>query len=441
MTSREAFGAVAVDCAGGADAVGAEEGGQARDGRREAVGRKGGGTEKRELRAAGLVRMRGEGEAADGRAGRAGLELQAHERQESLDLARRRGERDRARVAAVRVELQRGLELHAGEALGFQALDETLQGRVAEKEEGLERDERPFEVHAFEKVGGGRRGSNGRGSIPRAAAWNSRPSSPRRLATSPSGRRANSPIERMPQRSSISAISIAGARRERGSGARKRCSSPAGTTVGESGRPAATRAASLEAAMPTFSGKEAFSAAAMMSRPRAWRGEFWILDWGGADPCGGSSGTAGVSAGKRVLGISSPSPVPLPGERGKADDLSGLTSTSTSFQIQVDEAFAGVFDSRRKRIGDFEEGFLRGALAFAVAGPGEELGEEGAGLGERHAVLEAFFARLARGGDDPGGVAVAFEDGDGFAFQVRLAAQARGEREEGDVEAGEHLEN
>ena len=34
----EAFGAVAVDSAGGADAVGAEEGGEARDGRREAVG-------------------------------------------------------------------------------------------------------------------------------------------------------------------------------------------------------------------------------------------------------------------------------------------------------------------------------------------------------------------------------------------------------------------
>jgi hypothetical protein len=110
-----------------------------------------------------------------------------------------------------------------------------------------------------------------------------------------------------------------------------------------------------------------------------------------------------------------------------------------AFEVQVDEAFSGVFDSWRKGVGDFEEGFLGGALAFAVAGSGEEFGEEGAGLRERHAGLEAFFARLARRGDDPGGVAVAFEDGDGFAFQVRLAAQARGEGEEGDVEAGEHL--
>src|ERR1700693_5907830 len=99
--------------------------------------------------------MRGEGEAGDGGAGRAGLELQAHERQESLDLARRRGERDRARVAAVRVELQCGFELHAGEPLRFQALNETLQGRVAEKEKGLERDERPFEFHALREVGRG----------------------------------------------------------------------------------------------------------------------------------------------------------------------------------------------------------------------------------------------------------------------------------------------
>src|SRR6202162_4002320 len=96
--------------------------------------------------------MRGEGEAGDGGAGRAGLELQSHERQEGPDLARGRGERDRARVAAVRVELQGGFELHAGEPLRFQALDETLQGRVAEKEKGLERDERPFEVYALREV-------------------------------------------------------------------------------------------------------------------------------------------------------------------------------------------------------------------------------------------------------------------------------------------------
>jgi hypothetical protein len=43
--------------------------------------------------------------------------------------------------------------------------------------------------------------------------------------------------------------------------------------VGESGSPAATRAASLEAAMPTFSGKEAFSAAEMMVLARACAGD------------------------------------------------------------------------------------------------------------------------------------------------------------------------
>src|SRR6202162_6604091 len=87
-----------------------------------------------------------------------------------------------------------------------------------------------------------------------------------------------------------------------------------------------------------------------------------------------------------------------------------------SFQVQIDEAFTGVFDSRGEGVGDLQEGFLRGALAFEGAGAGEEFGEEGAGLGESHSGLEAFFPRLARGGDDPGGVAVAFEDGDGFAF-------------------------
>jgi len=47
-------------------------------------------------------------------------------------------------------------------------------------------------------------------------------------------------------------------------------------------------------------------------------------------------------------------------------------------------------------------------------------------LRERHSGLDPLLPRLARGGDDSGGVSVAFEDGDGFAFQVRLAAQARG---------------
>ena len=129
-------------------------------------------------------------------------------------------------------------------------------------------------------------------------------------------------------------------------------------------------------------------------------------------------------------------------ERGKAVDCRLSTvdffQLREAFEVQVDETFSGVFDSWGKRVGDFEEGFLGGAFAFAVAGPGEELGEERAGLREGHSGLEAFFACLARRGDDPGGVAVAFEDGDGFAFQVRLAAQARGEGEEWDLEAGEH---
>ncbi len=109
-----------------------------------------------------------------------------------------------------------------------------------------------------------------------------------------------------------------------------------------------------------------------------------------------------------------------------------------AFEVHVDEAFGGVFDSWGEGVGDFEEGFLGGALAFEVSGAHRQAGADRAGLGERHSGLDAFLACAARGGDDAGGVAVAFEDGDGFAFQVRLAAQARGEGEERDVEAGEH---
>src|SRR5436305_217368 len=41
--------------------------------------------------------------------------------------------------------------------------------------------------------------------------------------------------------------------------------------------------------------------------------------------------------------------------------------------IEKHNAFAGIFDARRKCFGHFEQRFLRGALAFGVAAAGDEL--------------------------------------------------------------------
>src|SRR5262249_58244500 len=68
-------------------------------------------------------------------------------------------------------------------------------------------------------------------------------------------------------------------------------------------------------------------------------------------------------------------------------------------QVEIDHSLAGVFDSGGEGFGDFEEGFLGGALALEVAGAGEESRVDRAGLRESHAGLDSRFAGLARRGD------------------------------------------
>ena len=77
------------------------------------------------------------------------------EGQKRLDVAGRRGQRDRAGVAAVGIEREHGLEARAREGLRLEAADETLERGVREKEKRLERGERPLELHALGE--GGRR--------------------------------------------------------------------------------------------------------------------------------------------------------------------------------------------------------------------------------------------------------------------------------------------
>ena len=119
------------------------------------------------------------------------------------------------------------------------------------------------------KPGGGRRGTRGRGSRPRAISCSACPRAPSRLATSAAGSFARSPTEERPQRASVSTISASGSSFASGSGARNAASPPAGTATGESGSVAATRAASLLDASPQRAGSDSRFAAAIRARPRS----------------------------------------------------------------------------------------------------------------------------------------------------------------------------
>ena len=99
-----------------------------------------------------------------------------------------------------------------------------------------------------------------------------------------------------PNRCSMAAASSSGERRVSGSGARKSASSPGATTVGDFGNSAATRAASLLAAMPTRAGREMASQARRAARARRISG----------------SAESGVGAGGRSESSRSTPHAPLP---------------------------------------------------------------------------------------------------------------------------------
>ena len=107
-------------------------------------------------------------------------------------------------------------------------------------------------------------------------------------------------------------------------------------------------------------------------------------------------------------------------------------------QLDVHDPLPRVFDARREGFGDFEKRLFGRAFALGVASARDEAGHAGARLGQRHAGQDAGLARLLRGGDDAGGVAVALEDRDGLFLQLRLAAQPRRERKERNEETADH---
>jgi hypothetical protein len=105
--------------------------------------------------------------------------------------------------------------------------------------------------------------------------------------------------------------------------------------------------------------------------------------------------------------------------------------------VEVDDPLAGVLHPRREALRHFQQRFLGGPFALAVAGAGDQLGAEGPGLGQGEPRPHAGGPGQAGGGHHPGGVAVALHDHEGLADQLRLAAQPGGEGEERQEEAGD----
>ena len=106
-------------------------------------------------------------------------------------------------------------------------------------------------------------------------------------------------------------------------------------------------------------------------------------------------------------------------------------------RVEIDDPFSGGLHARRKAVCGFRQRFLRRALALQIAAPREEVGQKGARLGQGLARLDPGPTRGAGRGHDAGGVAVAFEDRDGLARELRLAAQPSGERKERHDDAGD----
>ncbi len=94
--------------------------------------------------------------------------------------------------------------------------------------------------------------------------------------------------------------------------------------------------------------------------------------------------------------------------------------------------------SRGERLaGGLEKGLVGRGLGGGVAAAGDQRGQDAARLGEAHARAHARSAGRAGGSHDPRCGPVALAHRHRLAGQLRLRAQPRREREEGDEKAGD----
>ena len=164
----------------------------------------------------------------------------------------------------------------------------------------------------------------------------------------------------------------------------------------------------------------------------------------------GASGLRGHLCGQLAAGDADPrreSRAPGRGERahGRARapassplrQRGGAKTPGEAVGIEEENPRSGDLDARRKALGDLGERLLGGAFAGAVAVPRRELWHQRPRLNERHAGRDAEAAGGTGGGDDLRCGTVAGGHGERLRGELRLGPQARGEREERHPQAGE----
>jgi hypothetical protein len=114
-----------------------------------------------------------------------------------------------------------------------------------------------------------------------------------------------------------------------------------------------------------------------------------------------------------------------------------LEVSLAAVDVEIDDAGLFLFDAGGEGFGDFEERLASGAFTGIVANSGHDSREQGSCLIEGSAGADAGASSPPAGGDDSGGVRLPLQNDSGFVLEVGFATQARGEEEEGDLEAGD----
>ncbi len=180
------------------------------------------------------------------------------------------------------------------------------------------------------------------------------------------------------------------------------------------------------------------------------RDDAWISGVGAIGASSGASGLRGHLRGQLAAGDADPRRESrAPGRGGertaelalrrpvRCGGRGGAKAPGEAVGIEEENPRSGDLDARREALGDLGERLLGGAFAGAVAIPRRELWHQRPRLNERHAGGDAEAAGGTGGGDDLRCGTVAGGHGERLRGELRLGPQARGEREERHPQAGE----
>ncbi len=383
------LGEIAVHGARRAHPIRTETGGEVGEAAGELVGVDLGGAEKRELAAARPVGV-GDGDEGDhGSPRRFRLQFEVNQCQQGVDVAGGGGQADRAVFGALRFEPQFELEQGAGKVLALEALAGPLQRLAKGVEQGLDGDHRPLQLHALVE---GRRWVVGL----------------ERARVHPAGR----------------AVGAGAGRTE-----------PAGGAIGRQPGKVAEGADA-----PPAQGVHEPPVEGQVGQGQGSEEKGFLTGRHHLRRVGHVGGDAG---GQLVAGDAHPD---REIEGGGGDDgglphvvlvRGAVVETLHPADVGKDDVRGGVLDPWREAGGGLEEGLVGRALGGGVAAAGDQRGQDPARLGEAHARTHARSAGRSGGPHHPRGGPVALAHRHRLARQLRLRAQPRRQRKEGDEQAGD----